>query len=492
MRRPNRSRVVALAAVLAVAFAVHSKGSAEQADDGGRGYTEHDWLFAGGNWSGSRYSTLADISTETIDRLGGAWVKRLDGGASSRATPVVKDGVIYLSAGANVFAIDGKTGDTIWRWQESSADAGSGAGSEVRCWSNCGRVPSWQGVGLGAGLVFVSLASAKVAALSQETGELVWVGSVGSVPRGAGESVTSAPMYARGQVFVGLASGDAGGQGRVVALDATTGEVQWSFAIIPPPGAFGHDTWPQDSDIWKIAGGGVWLVGTADPDLGMVYFPTGNPVPMYGGEAREGDNLFTASVLALDMKTGERRWHYQVVRHDVWDADIATPLLLYETEVDGQPRKALAAMRADGQLFLLDRETGEPLVEIEDRPVGRSSASRDDRDRAGHRDRERGPWAETYPRMRSYAPRRRSRSRSGSSQSCQTAASGVTRCRHRSSSAVARSLRRLWMYTRSSHREYRFRRRASRRCRSVRRPATSMRKAEGRSAACDDSRTRGS
>ena len=104
MRRPSNSRVVALAAVLAVAFAVHSKVSAGQADDGGRGYSEHDWLFAGGNWSSSRYSTLAEISTETIDRLGGAWFKRLDGGASSRATPVVLDGVIYLSAGANVFA----------------------------------------------------------------------------------------------------------------------------------------------------------------------------------------------------------------------------------------------------------------------------------------------------------------------------------------------------------------------------------------------------
>ena len=194
MRRPSNSRVVALAAVLAVAFAVHSKVSAGQADDGGRGYSEHDWLFAGRNWSSSRYSTLAEISTETIDRLGGAWVKRLDGGASSRATPVVLDGVIYLSAGANVFALDGKTGDTIWRWQTGGSDPSSGA----RCWSNCERVPSWQGLGLGAGLVFVPLASAEVAALSQETGELVWVVSVGSVPRGAGESVTSAPIYAAG------------------------------------------------------------------------------------------------------------------------------------------------------------------------------------------------------------------------------------------------------------------------------------------------------
>ena len=139
--------------------------------------------------------------------------------------------------------------------------------------------------------------------------------------------VTTAPMVARGKVFVGLANGDIGGQGRVLALDAATGEVAWTFFVVPRPGEFGHETWPQDSDSWEYGGGGVWLVGTVDPDLGMVYFSTGNPVPMFGGELRDGDNLFTASVLALDMETGERRWHYQVVRHDIWDADIATPLL---------------------------------------------------------------------------------------------------------------------------------------------------------------------
>ena len=110
-------------------------------------------------------------------------------------------------------------------------------------------------------------------------------------------------------------------------------------------------------------------MGTVDPELGLVYFSTGNPVPMYGGEIREGDNLFTASVLALDVETGERRWHYQVVRHDIWDADIATPVLLYEVEVNGQTRKALAAIRADGYLFLFDRETGDPLIPLEDRAV---------------------------------------------------------------------------------------------------------------------------
>ena len=355
MRELHRGLVVALVASGSIILTVGLRG--QEAPEAGRGYPAADWPLAGGNWSSARYSTLADITTETVDRLGGAWVARLAGGVSSRATPAVKDGVLYLPGGANVFAIDGRTGDTIWRWQPGTSDA------------EAGRVPSWQGVGLGEGLVFVGLRSAEVAALRQDTGELVWVEPVGSMPRGEGEWVTTAPMYARGGVFVGLASGDSGGQGRIIGLDAATGEKRWTFFVIPRPGEFGHETWPQDSETWRLGGGGVWLVGAVDPDLGMVYFVTGNPVPMYGGEIRGGDNLFTASVLALDMETGERRWHYQVVRHDIWDADIATPLLLYETEIEGRPRKGVAAIRADGYLFLLDRETGEPLTPIEERPV---------------------------------------------------------------------------------------------------------------------------
>ena len=352
---PSLVRVVA---VIAAVLVVPTGGLRGQAPESGRGYPAQDWPLVSGNWSSSRYSSLADIMTDTVDRLGGAWVTRLADGAASRATPVVLDGVLYLAGGANVFAIDARTGETVWRWQPD--------GSE-----DARMVPSWQGVGLGAGLVFVGLRNGQVAALGQNTGELVWVQSVGSMPPQAGEAVTTAPMYARGKVFVGLANGDTGGQGRITALDAETGEPQWTFFVVPRPGEFGHETWPQDSNTWELGGGGVWLVGTVDPDLGMVYFSTGNPVPMFGGEIRAGDNLFTASVLALDIETGERRWHYQVVRHDVWDADIATPLLLYEHDAagGGATRNALAAMRADGVLFLFDRETGEPLTPIEERPV---------------------------------------------------------------------------------------------------------------------------
>ena len=357
LRAEERKRWISVTAIVGVACLYLGGHVQGQSTDSGLGYPGADWPLVGGNWASTRYSILDEITTETIDRLGAAWVTQLPGGAASRATPVVQDGVIYLTGGANVFAISAETGTLVWRWQPGDS------AEELR------RVPSWQGVAIGDELVFVGLRSAEVAAFQKETGELVWVRPVGSVPYQRGESVTTAPMYAQGTVYVGLANGDTGGQGRIVALDALTGDERWTFFVVPRPGEFGHDTWPQDSNSWELGGGGVWLVGTVDPDLGLVYFSTGNPVPMFGGEIRAGDNLFTASVLALDIETGERRWHYQVVRHDVWDADIATPLLLYEAEIDGERRKALAAMRADGLLFLFDRETGIPLTEIEERPV---------------------------------------------------------------------------------------------------------------------------
>ena len=173
-RAPSHAQVVTVAAVIVFVVVVLlplTGGLAGQVADG-RGYPAEDWPVVGGNLSSSRYSTLTDITTDTVDRLSGAWVTEL-AGASSRATPVVKDGILDLTAGANVFAIDGRTGETVWRWQADDPEAR--------------MVPSWQGVALGEELVFVGLLSAQVAALRQDTGELVWVASVGSVPQQAGD-----------------------------------------------------------------------------------------------------------------------------------------------------------------------------------------------------------------------------------------------------------------------------------------------------------------
>lgn len=364
MRGPRRSMV---AVVVAGLLALPASVAVQQSNDDGRALPGKDWPLVGGDWSSARYSTLSQINTDTIKRLGGAWTKRFGGGASTRATPVVKDGRIFIPAGALLYGLDAKTGDTLWTWP-NQRDAASSSRSPME--SIAGEaLPNLAGAAVGDGMVFIGLRDGRVAALRQSSGELVWAERIGESPRLKGETVSTAPTYARGMVFAGLANGDWAMRGRVVALDAKTGRKLWTFFTVPGPGEFGHDTWPKDSDIWKHGGAGVWLVGTVDADLGMVYFSTGNAVPMYGGEIRKGDNLFTASIVALDMQTGKLRWHYQVVRHDLWDADIATPPVLYEAQVGGRSRKALAALRADGYFFLLDRETGKPVFPVEERQV---------------------------------------------------------------------------------------------------------------------------
>ena len=138
---------------------------------------------------------------------------------------------------------------------------------------------------------------------------------------------------------------------------------------IPGPGEPGHETWPENSHVWGLGGGGVWQVGAVDVELGLVYFGTGNAGPVHGGEIRKGDNLYTNSALALDMKTGELRWHYQIVHHDIWDWDVANALVLFDDEVGGELVRGVAVVRSDGYFFFLDRETGEPLMPTEERAV---------------------------------------------------------------------------------------------------------------------------
>ena len=359
-------------AVLAL-LGIGSVGVSVQSGEDGATFASDDWPFIGGDWTNSRYSTLDRITTDNISELGAVWSFPFDGGASTRATPVVKDGVMFIGSGTRLYARDAATGEELWTVQpdeDASADLETAGIGDIL---NAGRaIPSPPGVGLGGGRVFVGLMDGRVAAFSQETGAFHWSTQIGYTPSRTGQAVSGSPIYADGKVFTGLANGDWAFRGKVVALDAESGDVLWEFWTIPGPGDPGHETWPQDGkyrDVWEQGGGGIWHVANADPELGLVYYVTGNAVPMFGGEARPGDNLYTASILAFDMDSGELRWHYQVVQHDLWDADIAIAPLLYDTEIDGQPVQALAALRADGFLFLLNRETGEPLFEIEHRPV---------------------------------------------------------------------------------------------------------------------------
>ena len=177
-------------------------------------------------------------------------------------------------------------------------------------------------------------------------------------------------------MITGISGGEFSIRGRVQAYDAETGKEVWRFDTVPGPGEAGHDTWPADNDSWEHGGAPVWQTPAVDPELGLLYFSTGNASPDLDGSRRAGDNLFAASVVAVDAKTGEYRWHFQQVHHDIWDYDGPSPVVLFDVEIDGEDRKGLAQASKTGWLYLLDRETGEPLLPIEETPVPQDAKQR--------------------------------------------------------------------------------------------------------------------
>lgn len=333
-----------------------------------------EWPMVGGDWSNSRYSAISQINKQSVERLSPAWIsQKFDEGGTSRATPVVKDGILFVTAGRHIYALDAKTGARIWNYNSvpdgQRQDFTPTPEKGLELLNSPKGIPNGKGVGVGAGLLFVGLQDGHVIALRQKTGEFVWATQTGVDEPKKGQWASVAPTYSDGLVFSGLADGDHNQRGRLTALDAHTGRLVWQMFTVPGPSEPGHETWPSSNDTWRFGGGGVWTNPPVDPELGLVYFTAGNAVPAYAGDWRPGSNLYTCSVLAIEIKTGKLKWHYQLVHHDVFEADLGIPIVLYESQVDGYRRKALAVMRADGHLFNLDRETGQPILSVEERPV---------------------------------------------------------------------------------------------------------------------------
>ncbi len=323
----------------------------------------HSWLTNGGNIYNQRYSPLKQINTDNVDRLKGVWHIHLNGSGvgppySGEAQPIVHEGVMYVVTGANdVFAIDVETGDFLWVY-ESGLDPNI---ATICCgWTS-------RGVAIGEGKVFLGRLDSKVVALDIATGMELW--SVQAERWEDGFTITSAPLYYEGLVITGFGGAEYGVRGRVKAYRANDGAPVWTFYTVPGPGEIGHDTWPQDSKSWQRGGATVWHTPAVDPALGLIYFATGNPGPDFNGAVRGGDNLFSASIVAIDVNTGVYRWHFQEVHHDIWDYDAANPVVLFDVDIDGQPRRAIAHPGKTGWVYILDRTTGEPLLGIEERPV---------------------------------------------------------------------------------------------------------------------------
>jgi alcohol dehydrogenase (cytochrome c) len=322
-----------------------------------------NWPTNGGNWYNQRYSPLEQVDRSNVARLKGVWRARLDGSGvgtkySGEAQPIVYDGVVYIVTGADdVFAIGVETGEILWSYEAKLDDT-----NDVVC---CGWTS--RGVGLGDGKVFVGQLDGKLVALDQTTGEVAW--SVQAERWQDGLTITSAPLYYDGLVITGFAGAEYGIRGRVKAFDARDGRLVWTFYTIPGPGEVGHETWPQDNDLWMHGGASVWQTPAVDPELGLIYFSTGNPGPDYNGGVRAGDNLFSASIVAVDAKTGRYRWHFQQVHHDIWDYDGPSPVVLFDLEIEGVSRKGLAQPSKTGWVYILDRTNGVPLVGIDEQPV---------------------------------------------------------------------------------------------------------------------------
>jgi quinohemoprotein ethanol dehydrogenase len=315
-----------------------------------------DWPSYGNDLGEMRFQDLDQINPTNVAQLQPVWIFHVNAGqnlaASLETQPIVVAGTMYVtSPHGHVFALDAATGDLKWTYNPDLPDLRSLA----IC---CGQTN--RGVAVGDGKVFVALLDATLVALDQQTGQVAWKVAVDDWHKGYTE--TLAPLFVDGKVIVGISGGELMTRGRVTAYDAATGKEVWRFYTTPGPGEVGHDTWAGDS--WQTGGAPVWTTPSVDPDLGLIYFGTGNAAPDVNGSQRAGDNLFAASIVAIDLKTGQYRWHFQEVHHDIWDYDAVQPTTLFTLERDGQQIPAIGQANKNGFYFILDRRDGTPLYPV--------------------------------------------------------------------------------------------------------------------------------
>lgn len=352
------SAMIRMLAFLTLLLPLHAQAQQEFSPAALSKFPTTSWPTNGGDIYNRRFSPLTQITKDNVANLKGVWHTHLNGSGmgprhSGEASPLVYNGMAFIVTGDDdVFALSIKSGEILWQYK-ANLDF---LISTVCCgWTS-------RGVGLGDGRVYVGQLDGKLKALDMKTGKVVW--EVQAEKWEEGYTITGAPLFYDGMVISGFAGGERGIRGRVKAYDASTGALKWTFNTIPGPGEFGHDTWPADNSVWMDGGASVWQTPAVDPELGLVYFSTGNAGPDFNGHVRKGDNLFTSSILALDVHTGKYRWHFQQVHHDIWDYDGPNPVILFDITLDGKPRKALSQASKTGWIYLLDRVTGQPLLGI--------------------------------------------------------------------------------------------------------------------------------
>ena len=327
-----------------------------------------DWPMYRGNFAGTGHSPLTEITPENVSTLVRAWSYDLtremaspdDRGPNSQVTPIVVEGVMYVPAADRIVAMDPVSGEEIWRHM---VDGVSPSRRGVAYWPGDGS--------LAPRIIFVT--GADLRALDASSGEpVVAFGEGGLVEIGV--PYNSVPLVYRNVVIIGANTpqGAIGGIGNARAYDARTGEQLWEFDSVAQPGQVGHETWVGDS--WQDRlGANAWpFYFTVDEDRGLLYLPLASPIPGYYGGDREGANLYGNSVVAVRAETGEYVWHFQTIHHDLWDADPPAPPALFDIERNGQIVPALGVTTKSGYLYILHRETGEPVYGVEEQAVAMS------------------------------------------------------------------------------------------------------------------------
>src|SRR3954463_11332331 len=315
-----------------------------------------NWLLMNGDYASMRYSKLTQINRDNVKNLRLVWAMALGGmqdvgqnGPENEVNPLIDNGYMYTTDGwGTVYKIDARNpgkGEFVW-----IADPGV---------KHQGNVPRTRGIALWEDLVIANLPDGRVIAINRDKGEIVWDKQVaGKTEFGRVEKFFTAPLVAEGKVIVQNGAGDGGTRGWVAALEVKDGKELWRFYVVPKPGDPGSETWKDDHNAWKTGGGGIWQTGSFDPDTHNYIVGTGNPFPIYDPQFRPGDNLYTNSVIALNVETGKLAWHFQYTPNDSWDFDEIGVHMLYDTKINGQMRKVVGHFARNGFFYSLDRTNG--------------------------------------------------------------------------------------------------------------------------------------
>ncbi len=306
-----------------------------------------NWLSYNGDYTGRRFVGLDQINQKSVNQLRAEWVFHAPKAGELEVTPVVFNGVMFVTAANDAYALDARTGLEIWHYSRPVTE---GLIDDASQHHN-------RGVGVWHSRIYLETDNAHLLCLDARSGHLLW--DVAYAEGNKNYGATSAPLVVKNKVLVGTSGGDDGVRGFLAAFDVETGKLAWRFWTIPGPGETGSESWPGRS--YLRGGGTTWMPGTFDPELNTVFWGTSNPAPDFDGGPRPGDDIYTDCVLALDPDTGKLKWFFQFTPHDLFDYDATETPVLVDAVYKGEPRKLLVEANRNGYVYVLDRTNGKFL-----------------------------------------------------------------------------------------------------------------------------------